>query len=125
MSYADVEMKIVQWGEARGIIQNGKPIGQAKKTLEEAGELIEATAKLDAIRDVIRVCPEVDKDKIDTLVQRYLLEAEDAIGDVAVTLIMGCGTMDVGFVECLKSAYDEIKHRKGYLNPQGIFVKES
>jgi len=125
MSYADVEMKIVQWGEARGIIKNGKPIGQAKKTLEEAGELIEATAKLDAIRDVIRVCPEVDIAKINTLIERYLLEAEDAIGDVAVTLIMGCGTMDVGFVECVKNAYDEIKDRKGYLNPQGIFVKES
>lgn len=125
MSYADVEMKIVQWGEALGIIQNGKPLGQAKKTLEEAGELIEATAKLEAIRDVIRVCPDVDREKIDTLLQRYLLEAEDAVGDVAVTLIMGCGTMDVTFVECLKNAYSEIKDRKGYLNPEGVFIKES
>lgn len=125
MSYADVEMKIVQWGEARGIIQNGRPLGQAKKTLEEAGELIEATAKLEAIRDVIRVCPDVDREKIDTLLHRYLLEAEDAVGDVAVTLIMGCGTMDVAFVECLKNAYSEIKDRKGYLNPEGIFIKES
>ena len=125
MSYADVEIKIVQWGEARGIIQNGRPLGQAKKTLEEAGELIEATAKLEAIRDVIRVCPDVDREKIDTLLQRYLLEAEDAVGDVAVTLIMGCGTMDVAFVECVKNAYSEIKDRKGYLNPEGIFIKES
>lgn len=125
MSFSDVEMKIVQWGEARGIIQNGKPLGQAKKTLEEAGELIEATAKLEALRDVLRVCADVNREQINTLFHKYLLEAEDAVGDVAVTLIMGCGTMDVGFVECVKSAYDEIKHRKGYLNSDGVFIKEA
>jgi len=38
---------------------------------------------------------------------------------------MGCACADLDLVECLKGAYDEIKHRKGYLNSDGIFVKES
>lgn len=124
MSFADVEMEIVRWGEARGIIQNGNPLGQAKKTLEEAGELIEATAKLEAIRDVLRVAPEV-ADKVLDIVEQYLDEAKDAVGDVTVTLLMGCGTLDMNFVDCLKGAYNEIKDRKGFLRPDGVFVKEA
>jgi hypothetical protein len=49
----------------------------------------------------------------------------DAIGDVGVTLLMGCATADVDFVECLQQAYEEIKDRKGYLRADGVFVKES
>jgi hypothetical protein len=32
--------------------------------------------------------------------------------------------MDVDLVNCLKSAYEEIKDRKGTMNEEGIFVKE-
>lgn len=99
-SYAEVEMKIVQWGEARGIVQNGKPLGQAIKTLEEVTELIDAIHKGD------------------------IAECKDAVGDIVVTLIMVCATLDINLVDCLYGAYNEIKDRKGYLRPDGIFVKE-
>jgi hypothetical protein len=49
---------------------------------------------------------------------------KDAYGDILVTLIMGCACADLDLVECLNGAYDEIKNRKGYLNSDGIFVKE-
>ncbi len=42
MSYADVEMKVVRWGEDRQIVQNSNPRAQAIKTLEEVGELMQA-----------------------------------------------------------------------------------
>ena len=42
MSYADIEMKVIQWGEARGIVQNSTPAAQAVKTQEELDELIDA-----------------------------------------------------------------------------------
>jgi hypothetical protein len=42
MSYADIEMKVVQWGEARGIVQNSTPAAQAIKTQEELDELLDA-----------------------------------------------------------------------------------
>jgi len=33
--------------------------------------------------------------------------------------------MDVNLVDCLESAYEEIKDRKGAMNEQGIFVKDA
>lgn len=100
MSYADFEMKVIQWGEARGIVQNSTPAAQSLKTQEELDELI------DAIRNN-------DKEAM-----------KDAYGDILVTLIMGCACADLDLVECLASAYSEIKDRKGFLNSDGIFVKE-
>lgn len=100
MSYAEVEMKIVQWGEARGIVQNATALSQAIKTLEEVTELFDAINKKD------------------------LPAAKDAVGDIVVTLIMVCAVLDVDLVSCLKGAYEEIKDRKGYLTKEGIFVKE-
>jgi NTP pyrophosphatase (non-canonical NTP hydrolase) len=100
MSYANVEIKVIQWGEARGIVQNSTPYAQAMKTQEELNELFEAIE---------------DKD---------VAAMKDAYGDILVTLIMGCACADLDLVECLKGAYDEIKHRKGHLTKDGIFVKE-
>lgn len=100
MSYADFEMKVIQWGEACGIVQNSTPAAQSLKTQEELDELI------DAIRSG-------DKEAM-----------KDAYGDILVTLIMGCACADLDLVECLAGAYNEIKDRKGFLNSDGIFVKE-
>jgi len=101
MSYANTEIAVIQWGEARGIVQNSTPYAQAMKTQEELNELFEAIE---------------DKD---------IAAMKDAYGDILVTLIMGCACADLDLVECLKGAYDEIKHRKGHLTKDGIFVKES
>ena len=100
MSYANIEMKVIQWGEARGIVQNSTPAAQAVKTQEELDELI----------DAIRNC---DKEAM-----------KDAYGDILVTLVMGCACADLDLVECFKGAYEEIKDRKGYLGADGIFVKQ-
>lgn len=100
MSYAATEIKVIQWGEARGIVQNSTPAAQAVKTQEELDEL------LDAIRNG-------DKEAM-----------KDAYGDILVTLVMGCACADLDLVECFKGAYEEIKDRKGYLTPEGIFVKQ-
>jgi NTP pyrophosphatase (non-canonical NTP hydrolase) len=100
MSYADIEMKIVQWGEARGIVQNSNPMAQALKTQEELNELRDAIAKGDRA------------------------EMADAYGDILVTLVMGCACADLDLVTCFKGAYQEIKNRKGFLNKEGIFVKQ-
>ena len=100
MSYADFEMKVVQWGEKRLIVQNSTPAAQAKKTIEELDELLAAIKAND--RDAMA----------------------DAYGDILVTLIMGCATADMNLVSCLELAYNEIKDRKGYLGADGIFVKQ-
>jgi NTP pyrophosphatase (non-canonical NTP hydrolase) len=100
MSYADTEMKVIQWGEARGIVQNSTPYAQALKTQEELLELFTAIA---------------NKNKE---------EMADAYGDILVTLIMGCACADLDLVTCFEGAYQEIKNRKGFLNKEGLFVKD-
>jgi NTP pyrophosphatase (non-canonical NTP hydrolase) len=96
-----IEMNVIRWGEDRGIVQNSNPRAQAIKTLEEAGELLQAIA---------------DNDKEAMI---------DAYGDILVTLVMGCATADLDLVSCFNHAYEQIKDRKGHLTPEGIFVKES
>ena len=100
MSYSEIEMKIIQWGEARKIVQNATAMSQAIKTLEETTEL------LDAIN------------------RKNLPDAKDAVGDIVVTLIMVCAVLDIDLVQCLHGAYGEIKDRKGYLTPEGTFIKQ-
>jgi NTP pyrophosphatase (non-canonical NTP hydrolase) len=100
MSYAELEMSVVRWGEQRQIVQNSTPAAQAIKTTEEVKELHDAIYAGD--REAMK----------------------DAYGDILVTLIMGCACADLDLVECLAGAYNEIKDRKGYLGADGIFVKQ-
>jgi len=91
---------ISTWMQERGITQNGVPIGQAIKTLEETTELLSALNVNDDI------------------------EVKDAIGDIFVTLIGVCETYGTTLEECVNNAYDEIKDRKGHLRSDGVFVKD-
>ena len=101
MSYANVEIDVIRWGEARGIVQNSTPYAQALKTKEELEELFEAISK-------------GDKEAM-----------ADAYGDILVTLVMGCACADLDLLTCFQGAYQEIKDRSGFLNKDGIFVKEA
>lgn len=99
MSFAEVEMKVLRWSEARGIIQNSTSMAQYAKAREEFGELFDA------------------------LEANSRAEIIDALGDVLVCLINIAAIEDLDLTKCLKSAYEEIKDRKGYMNADGIFVK--
>ena len=101
MSFADLEMKVIQWSEARKIIPNSTPEAQFIKLQEEVNEL----------RDALFA-----KDKH---------EAIDAIGDCTVVLLNICALLDVNFTDCLQAAYNEIKDRSGTLGKDGIFYKNS
>lgn len=101
MSYANVEMKIIQWAEDRKIIPNAKPHTQLMKAVSEIGELCDAELK------------------------GNLPMIKDGVGDVLVCLINYCALKDINLVDCLKEAYDEIKDRKGTTLPDGTFVKET
>ena len=100
MSYAELEMKVVQWSEERKIIPNSTPFAQSIKAVEEINELV------DALRENNKA------------------EAIDAVGDTVVCLINVCALLDVNLTDCLEAAYEQIKDRKGFMNEQGIFVKQ-
>ena len=101
MSYAQVEMQVIQWAEARKIIPNATSQTQLLKTMSELGELADALIKGD--RDGII----------------------DGLGDVLVTLIIVAAKEDLDLVDCLKSAYKEIKDRTGTMMPNGVFIKDA
>ena len=101
MSFAEHELDVIRWSEQRRIIPNSTPFAQAIKAVEEINELV------DALRDDNKI------------------EAIDAIGDTVVCLINVCALLDVNLVDCLAAAYEQIKDRKGYMNEEGIFVKQS
>lgn len=101
MSYAEYEMKVVQWAEARKIIPNSTPMAQLCKLEEEVNELRDA------------------------LFESNREESIDAIGDCTVVLINICALLDVNLTDCLAHAYEQIKNRKGYMNEQGLFIKET
>lgn len=99
-TYAALESDVVRWAEARKIIPNSSPSTQLLKAVSEMGELADATVK--GNRE----------------------DAMDAVGDVLVCLINYCALQDFNLVDCLEIAYGQIKHRKGTLLPNGVFVKE-
>lgn len=100
MSYAQIEMKVIQWGEARQIVQHSNPMAQARKTQEELHELFDAIVANDREAMI------------------------DAYGDILVTLVMGCATADLDLVKCFEHAYEQIKDRTGTLGKDGIFYKD-
>ena len=86
--YADfkgLEMKVIQWAEARKIIPNATPQAQLNKALEELAELFKAQN------------------------QGNLAGIKDGVGDVMVCLINYCALKDIDLTECLHLAYNEIK----------------
>lgn len=101
MSYASIEIKIIQWSEQRKIIPNSTPEVQLLKAMSEMGELADATIKK-------------DKESI-----------VDAVGDVMVCLVNYCALQDINLVNCMEVAYDQIKNRRGTLLPNGVFVKDA
>jgi NTP pyrophosphatase (non-canonical NTP hydrolase) len=100
MSFANVQMKIIQWAEARKIIPNSTPQAQLLKTFEEVGELAAAEAR------------------------GNLPGITDSVGDVMVCLVNYCALRDIDIVQCMEWAYDEIKDRKGTMSAEGVFIKE-
>lgn len=100
MTWNITELEVIRWAEARGIIENSDSKTQLLKAVAEMGELADAIIKRDRPAIV------------------------DGLGDVLVCLIVVGALEDLDLTRCLESAYNEIKDRKGYLNKNGVFVKD-
>lgn len=99
-TYETLEASVIAWAKARQIIQNSTTTSQLLKAIAEMGELADAHAKHDTAGVI------------------------DGLGDVLVCLINYAAIRGLRLTDCLASAYEEIKDRKGYLTPEGTFVKE-
>jgi|TARA_Y100000033_G_scaffold48922_1_gene56443 NTP pyrophosphatase (non-canonical NTP hydrolase) len=87
------------WAKDRGLYDKGNAQTQYVKLIEEAGELAQA---------ILKQNPK---------------EIEDAIGDMVVVLTNLAHLNAMSIEECIHSAYNEIKNRKGKMQ-NGTFVKE-
>jgi uncharacterized protein YjgD (DUF1641 family) len=110
MQYKQLKENIVQWGKDRNIFEHSTAIKQLLKTQEELDETMQALVDFADAK--------TDKQKAEAIEQII-----DGIGDMGVTLIMLCHKVDVDFIDCLQSAYEVIKNRRGKM-VDGLFVKQ-
>ena len=96
----EVTQKISNWHRDRKITINGNSNTQTIKLGEEYGELCSGIVRGD--KDLIK----------------------DSIGDMFVVLVAIAELEGMTLEECVKDAYAEIKDRKGFLNEDGVFIKE-
>lgn len=125
MTFAYLQNELEIWGRNRRIIQNSSGQAQAHKTIEEAAELLEAGTRMKVLRELMQAAPDLAEHReVQRLYREAKDEYEDAVGDVVVTVLMGAACEDVDAVQCLGKAYEVIRHRKGTLRADGVFVKE-
>lgn len=97
MDDSNYEQLIGKWHRDRNLIDGSTDKDQYMKLIQEAGELSDSLCKGKDIRD--------------------------DIGDMMVVLINIMVRNNLTMKECLSTAYDDIKDRKGKMI-DGIFVKE-
>lgn len=98
-----LESYVLDWAADKGLtgdISIMAKRAQCLKTLSEAGELADA----------------VVKDNYDEVV--------DAIGDVAVTLVILADLYGTNVLDCLEHAFNEVRNRKG-VTINGVFIKDA
>ena len=99
-SYETLARKIINRFTKIGIVSADNAKTQFMKVTEELGELAEG----------------INKDKPEQI--------KDSLGDVLVTLILLAEDLNLNLLDCLNSAWGEIKDRKGEVK-DGSFIKES
>ena len=98
-SYETLARKIISRFTHIGIVKPENAKTQFMKVVEELGELAEG----------------INKDKSE--------QVKDSLGDVLVTLILLAEDLNLNLLDCLNSAWKEIKDRKGEVK-DGSFAKE-
>ena len=125
-SYRDIEMKVIEWSQARKIIPRSTPVAQARKTLEESGELLEAATALKVCNDLANMFPGLPhREEFIAYRAEWQAKFKDGAGDTVVTLVNACALADVDLIDCFYGSYEEIKNRKGTLLPNGVFQKDA
>lgn len=100
MNFEELKESVIEWAEDKGILSVENSKTQMLKVVEEIGELSSALLK---------------NNKEETI---------DSIGDVFVTLIILSEQIGLDPTECLESAYNVIKDRKGK-TVNGTFIKSN
>ena len=98
-SMEEFDVKVFGWASDRRIIQNSNAVTQFAKLVSEVGELADNVTKGKDVRD--------------------------DIGDCMVVLAVIAHMNNTSLSECAEVAWNDIKDRVGYLNENGVFIKET
>ena len=115
MNYQELETKVLEWAGDKGILEKATPLAQAKKTLEEVEELLEAVGAQEKEHYFFTNTKGKEVVTAD--------EIKDALGDILVTIIIGAKLQGLKLEDCLESAYNVISKRTGKM-VDGVFVKD-
>lgn len=99
MTTGELFLLVEGWARERNLLKQELSSRQALKVMEEVGETMAALARGNR------------------------RELKDGIGDSIVTLIILAAQNGLSAGDCLESAYNEIKDRKGK-TVDGVFIKE-
>lgn len=94
----ELEKLVKQWHHDRNLINGSTDKDQFLKLIQECGELSDNICKYKDIKD--------------------------DIGDIIVVLINIAERNNLSLSQCLTVAYNDIKHRKGFML-DGVFIKET
>ena len=145
---------IKKWGRDKGITVNGTYHGQWLKLMSEFGEFCDNTAKGKDVKDdigdmfvvLVMLCglKSVDIHEACRIAQTFTDSSFDdelvGLGFHFIHMHEDFSEMNVSeaveylaelalrsnttLAECIEIAYNDIKDRKGYLNAEGVFIKE-
>lgn len=121
-TFEELQDKILDWAEERGILDASNPVKQLSKTQEELDETMDALIKIKDLHNAEQPAL-IDVGNKQAILDQYNAEVVDGIGDMLVTIIILAELCGFDSTECLQVAYDEIKNRKGEMR-DGLFVKE-
>jgi len=123
MRFEELNARVIDWAQEKGILNASNPIKQLTKTQEELDETMDALVKIKDLHDPKQPSL-LDVGNKQALLDQYNEEVVDGIGDMLVTIIILAELCGFDPQHCLTVAYDEIKGRKGKM-VDGMFVKES
>ncbi len=92
---------IEKWHKDRKITINGNSLTQTVKLGEEFGELCSGIVRED---------------------KRLI---SDSLGDMFVVMVAIAKLEKLDLEDCIQTAYDEIKDRKGHMNSFGNYIKDN
>ena len=121
-----LEKEVIEWANAKDLIENGNSYAQYAKFLEEGTEILVAMNKFEIFRETAANLDVTDSKQLEEYRVKYKAvhnELVDGLGDTLVTLIILASQYGLELEDCLEYAYNEIKNRTGK-TVGGTFIKD-
>ena len=113
--FKELNKRVVQWANDKGILEKGTPLKQLDKTFEE---VLETKESLLAQANNLEFFNNSKGEYVDTNEQII-----DDFGDQLVTMLIGCKMQNLNPLDCLETALNIIENRDGKMI-NGQFVKD-